>query len=80
MKINDNIHGFTVTRTAPAPDSGSELIEMQHDRPGAKLIWLRHDGENKLFSAAFVAIALFIPYWKDHHTGKSLIKGGKNHA
>ena len=34
----------------------------------------------KLFSAAFVALALFIPYWKSHHTGKSLIKGGKNHA
>lgn len=53
MKINDNIHGFTVTRTAPAPDSGSELIEMQHDRTGARLIWLKNDGENKLFSAAF---------------------------
>ena len=34
----------------------------------------------KLFSAAFVALALFIPYCKDHHGGKSLIKGGKNHA
>ena len=34
----------------------------------------------KLCSAAFVALALFIPYWKDYHGGKSLIKGGKNHA
>lgn len=34
----------------------------------------------KLFSAAFVALALYIPYWKDHHTGKILSKGGKNHA
>ena len=34
----------------------------------------------KLFSAVFVALALFIPYWKDHHTRKSLAKGGKNHA
>ena len=34
----------------------------------------------KLFSAAFVALAQFIPYWKDSHPGKSLIKGGKNHA
>ena len=34
----------------------------------------------KLFSAAFVAMALFIPYWKSHHTGKSLVKGGKDHA
>lgn len=34
----------------------------------------------KLFSAAFVAIALFIPYWKSRHAGKALTKGGKNHA
>ena len=34
----------------------------------------------KLFSAAFVAVALFIPYWKDHHNKTSLGKGGKNHA
>ncbi len=34
----------------------------------------------KLFSAAFVALALFVPYWKSHHGGKALLKGGKNHA
>ena len=34
----------------------------------------------KLFSAAFVAVALFIPYWKSNHGGKTLAKGGKNHA
>ena len=34
----------------------------------------------KLFSAAFMAIALFIPYWKSRHAGKALTKGGKNHA
>ena len=34
----------------------------------------------KLFSAAFVALALFVPHWKDRHAGKSLAKGGKNHA
>ena len=34
----------------------------------------------KLFSAAFVAVALFIPHWKSNHASKSLQKGGKNHA
>lgn len=34
----------------------------------------------KLFSAAFVALALFIPNWKNHHPGKTLTKGGKDHA
>ncbi len=34
----------------------------------------------KLFSAAFVALALFIPYWKSNHTGTSLRKGERFHA
>ena len=34
----------------------------------------------KLFSAAFGALALFVPYWKSHHTKKSTQKGEKNHA
>ena len=55
MKVNDRIHGFAVTRIAPAPCSGSELIEMRHEKTGAQLIWLKNDGENKLFSIAFRA-------------------------
>ncbi|MBR1429839.1 insulinase family protein [Ruminococcus sp.] len=53
MKVNDIIHGFSVTRTAPAPDCGSELIEMQHIKTEARLVWLKNSGENKLFSVAF---------------------------
>lgn len=34
----------------------------------------------KLFSAAFVAVALYVPYRKDHRTAKSMAKGGKKHA
>ena len=34
----------------------------------------------KLFSAAFVAVALYVPYWKGNHAGKNMTKGGKNHA
>lgn len=34
----------------------------------------------KLFSAAFVAVALFIPYWRSNHASKSLQKGGKGRA
>ncbi|MBO7472554.1 MAG: insulinase family protein [Ruminococcus sp.] len=53
MNINDTMHGFRVTRIAPAPDCGSKLIEMSHEKTGARLIWLKNDGENKLFSIAF---------------------------
>ena len=34
----------------------------------------------KLFSAAFVALALFIPHWKNSHAGNPMRKGGKPHA
>ena len=34
----------------------------------------------KLFSAAFVALALFSPNWKASRGGKALKKGGKSHA
>ena len=34
----------------------------------------------KLFSAAFVAVALYIPHWRNNHAGKSMHKGGKTHA
>lgn len=34
----------------------------------------------KLFSAVFVAVALYIPYRKGHRAAKSMARGGKNHA
>jgi putative ABC transport system permease protein len=34
----------------------------------------------KLFSATFVALALFIPHWNSRRGGKALTKGGKHHA
>ena len=34
----------------------------------------------KLFSAAFVAIALYIPHWKAERAAKNMGKGGKTHA
>ncbi len=34
----------------------------------------------KLFSAAFVAIALFIPHWNGTHSSRTLQKGGSGHA
>lgn len=33
----------------------------------------------KMFSAVFVALALFIPHWRSRHAGNTL-KGGKRHA
>lgn len=34
----------------------------------------------KLFSAAFVAVALFVPYWRSNRAAKPALKGGKSDA
>lgn len=56
MQINDKIHGFTVNRIQAADEIGCQLVEMSHDKTGARLVWLKNDGENKLFSIAFKTI------------------------
>ena len=53
MKLNDTIHGFTVTRIRPAVSVAGNLIEMSHDRTGARLVWLDNGDENKVFSVNF---------------------------
>jgi len=53
MKINDRIHGFTVTDIRPVEEVGATLVAMTHDRTGARLIWMKNSDENKLFSIAF---------------------------
>ena len=56
MKINDSIHGFTVTRIQPVDIVSGELIEMSHEKSGARLAWLKTSDENKLFSVSFKTI------------------------
>ncbi len=53
MKINDTIHGFTVTRIRPAGRVAGNMVEMIHDRTGAQLVWLDDGDENKVFSVNF---------------------------
>ena len=53
LKVNDKIHGFTVTRIRPVEEFEGELVEMTHDRTGAGLVWAKSTEENKLFSVGF---------------------------
>lgn len=53
MKINDSMHGFNVTRIRPAGSVAGELVEMEHVRTGARLVWLDNGDENKVFSVNF---------------------------
>lgn len=53
MKINDTIHGFTVTSVRELPDCGGTLYEMTHEKTKASLVWLARPDENKTFAIAF---------------------------
>ena len=53
MKINDTIHGFTVTNIRPAGSIAGDLIEMTHNKTGARLAWLDNGDDNKVFSVSF---------------------------
>ena len=47
------MHGFTVTRIRDIAEIEGQLVEMIHDRTGARLVWADNGGENKLFSVGF---------------------------
>ena len=53
LNVNDKMHGFTVTRIRDIEEFEGRLIEMEHDRTGARLIWAQSSEENKLFSVGF---------------------------
>lgn len=53
MKENDRLHGFTVTRVRDIAEIEGQLVEMTHDKTGARLVWADNGEENKLFSVGF---------------------------
>lgn len=53
MKENDLICGFRVIRERALTSSDAVLYEMEHERTGAHLAWMKNSEENKLFSVAF---------------------------
>lgn len=53
MKENDLVCGFRVVRVRTLADTDAAFYEMEHERTGAHLAWMKNSGENKLFSVAF---------------------------
>lgn len=54
MRINDKLHGFTVTNMRQS--ECGEFIEFSHEKTAARLAWLNNGEENKLFSISFKTI------------------------
>ncbi len=53
MDINQRISGFLVTGCRETGELGGNLYIMEHEKSGARLVWLDRPEENKTFSIAF---------------------------
>lgn len=53
MNQGEHIHGFTVQETRPLPELEAVMVRMEHDKSGARLVWLDRKEENKTFAIAF---------------------------
>ena len=51
--LNETTHGFRVIRVRDSAELNGRLVEMRHDKTGARLCWLDNGAENKVFSIAF---------------------------
>lgn len=53
MKINDRLFGFLVKEIHELSGIGAVMYIMEHEKSGARLVYLDRDEENKTFSIAF---------------------------
>ena len=53
MQINELTHGFRVRQIRGVPDCGGVLYEMEHERSGARLLWLEREDQNMTFAITF---------------------------
>ena len=53
LTAGQKLHGFTIDRVRQVTELSANLVEMSHDKTGAKLCWVDNGESNKLFSIAF---------------------------
>lgn len=56
MVENEVICGFRILRVRHAPEQSATLFEMEHEKTGALLCWLKREEENKTFAISFRTI------------------------
>jgi len=50
---DEKLHGFRIIRVRDSAELSGRLVEMIHEKTGARLCWLDNGAENKVFSIAF---------------------------
>ena len=53
MKINDSMNGFKILEVKDVAELKGKIVEMKHEKSGARLLWLDRPDNNKTFSIAF---------------------------
>ena len=53
MKINDIMNGFKILEVKEVAELKGRIVEMKHEKSGARLLWLDRPDNNKTFSIAF---------------------------
>lgn len=56
LKKNEKMNGFIVNKIIEVPEVEGIFFEMEHEKTGAKLGWLKTEDENKTFSITFKTI------------------------
>lgn len=53
MELNEMTHGFRVKGIRDLKDTGGKLIELEHEKSGAQVIWHDRKDQNKTFAVTF---------------------------
>lgn len=53
MKLEKHSHGFTLMEIRDLPELEARMVRMEHDKSGARLVWLDRKEENKTFAISF---------------------------
>ena len=53
METGQNLQGFIVKDRTDLPELPGKLWQLEHERSGARLVWLEREEENKTFGIAF---------------------------
>ena len=56
LQLHDKLCGFTVTRVVPMQTLKATMVQMEHDKTGAELVWMDRPDVNKTFCVGFETI------------------------
>lgn len=70
-KVGDTVHGFTVKEIREFPLIGADLVLFEHNKTGAKLLYIANEDTNRVFDLTFLTEATDntgLPHVFEHST------------